>query len=120
MKMNSVCDVSKVLANRSKLADSTGISVKANMSEAERKVESILLKVRRGLINSGTERKSIKIRSNSLYVSNMKHGSVKDLKYVPCNSEAETAPLIPSLNDQNYESPGATEPSSAAPPEQSS
>lgn len=87
VKMNSVRDVSKVLANRFRLAGHPGISVKANMSAVERKVESVLLKVRWDLIHSGIERKSIKLRANSLYVNNVQHGSVMDFKYVRCVSE---------------------------------
>lgn len=85
--MNSVRDVSKVLANRSRLAGHPGISVKANMSAVERRVESVLLKARWDLIHSGIERKSIKLRANSLYVNNVQHGSVMDFKYVRCVSE---------------------------------
>ena len=45
------------------------------MSESEEIIESTLLKERRALIDSGTDRNSIKIRGNSLYVNKAKYGT---------------------------------------------
>ena len=76
------CDVANVLSNRHKLstADCPNVSLKPFMSIAERKTESTLLKERRALIDSGVERKCIKIRGNSLYINNTKVGSAnKDI-----------------------------------------
>ena len=72
------CDVELILSQRKKLSSKPGIGVKPDMSIDERKVESILLKERRSLINTGVERSSIKIRRNSLFVDNCKIGSVID------------------------------------------
>jgi len=62
------CDVQSILSKRSRLKDLPSIRIKPDMSKQERKVESLLLKERRQLINSGQDRKSIKIRFNTIYV----------------------------------------------------
>ncbi len=72
-KLTRTCDISSILSNRSKLSRTEGISIKPDMTREERSIESLLLKERRQLINSGTERTSIKIRGNAIYVNNMKH-----------------------------------------------
>lgn len=68
VKLSRSCKVTGILANRKKLADTPGISIKPDMSKEERLTESALLKTRWELMNSGTERKRIKIRGKSLYV----------------------------------------------------
>ena len=47
----------------------------------ERMVENSLLKERRSLINSGIERRFIKICGNSIYVKNKLHGIVQDRQF---------------------------------------
>ena len=84
VKLNCKRDVISILTNRTKLA--TGIFVKPDMSLQERKVEALILKERRSLINSGTDSKHIKIRGNSLFVRNNVFGSVdvtgSELKFI--------------------------------------
>lgn len=53
------------------------------MTRDERETEQALLKERRRLIDSGIERKDIKIRSSSLYVNNKLHGSVQNSQFHP-------------------------------------
>ena len=66
-------DVAIVLSNRHRIPKSEhpNVYIKPFMSIAERKTESALLKERRALIDSGVERRLIKIRGNSclLYTS---------------------------------------------------
>ena len=50
------------------------------MSAEDRKIESILLKERRNLINGGTEGKHIKIRGNGLYVHRKLYASVQNFQ----------------------------------------
>jgi len=50
------------------------------MSAEERKIESILLKERRNLINCGTEGKHIKIRGNGLYVHRKLYAAVQNFQ----------------------------------------
>ena len=52
------------------------------MSESERIIESTLLKERRALIDSGTDRNSVKICGNSLYVSNAKYGTANGSNFM--------------------------------------
>ena len=61
------------------------ISIKRGLSSEERAIENALLKERRSLIDSGIERRHIKILGKSLYVKNKLHGSVQ-------NSTFETTP----------------------------
>ena len=58
------------------------------MTVAERKTESTLLRERRALIESGIERKLIKIRGNSIFVNKTKVGSANENTFIPdqCNS----------------------------------
>lgn len=67
------------------------------MSPEERTVENALLKERRRLIDSGTERKFIKIRGNSLYVRNKLHGLVQDSQFhmATNSSSVSTVSQIP-------------------------
>ena len=73
-------DVTSILSNRHKIskADCPNVFLKPFMSTAERKTESTLLKKRRTLIDSGVERKLIKIRGNSLYINKAKVGSANE------------------------------------------
>ena len=80
VKFARSCDVASVLSNRHKIskADCPNVFLKPFMSIAERKTESTLLKERRTLIDSGFERKLIKIRGNSLYINKAKVGSANE------------------------------------------
>ena len=86
VKFARSCDVATVLSNRYKLSkiDHPNIFLKPFMTTAERKVESILLKERRTLIDSGVERNQIKIRGNSIYVNKTKVGSANGDIFIRC------------------------------------
>ena len=60
-KLIRSCDVSNILANRRKLSNLRGISIKPLMTSKERRTESTLLRQRRALIDSGVRKDSIKI-----------------------------------------------------------
>ena len=51
------------------------------MSESERIIESTLLKERRALIDSGTDRNSVIICGNSLYVNNAEYGTANESNF---------------------------------------
>ena len=89
-------EASLVLSNKDSLTASQ-ISIKRDMSPEERTVENALLKERRRLIDSGTERKFIKIRGNSLYVRNKLHGLVQDSQFhmATNSSSVSTVSQIP-------------------------
>ncbi len=83
VKLTRTCEVSSILAGRKNLRASPGFSIKPDMSKAERLIESTLLKKRWELIQSGTERKDIKIKGITIWVKNMKYGSVINSAYEP-------------------------------------
>ena len=76
-------DVTSILLNRRNLSRHPTVSIKPNLSKEQRKVESILLRKRWELINEyDHERGDIKIKGNSLFVKNRKHGPVHNLEYI--------------------------------------
>ena len=85
VKLNRPIDVSTILANRAKLDQSSKMFIKPHMSLAERQLESILLKERWKLIQSGIPRKHIKLKSDCLIVHNKKYGQVVDSKFTLCS-----------------------------------
>ena len=98
-KLVRAADVTKIFANRRKLP--TPISIKPDMSYAERRQYSILMQERWRLIQSGVSRKDIKIKGDSLYVSSKKHGCALDLKFKPCSgSNQSTTPCDYSTTSQ--------------------
>ena len=79
VKLSCACDVHTILSNRHKLADTeSSISIKPFMTKSERIAQSTLLKERRALIITGTDKSQIKIRGNTLYVNKAKYGTAKD------------------------------------------
>ena len=106
-----------LVLNSNKKSLSSGISIKPNLTVDERKIENILLKERRRLIDNGTERKHIRIRGNCLYLNNKLYGSVKNFKLclehggttsstasaLP-NDPHSTAQSIPSSSDASINS----------------
>ena len=81
VKLTRASDVQSILSNRANLSIMKGISIKEVMTHNERKVESLLLRERRSLIEAGISSKSIKLRGISLYVDRKRHGSVVDFVY---------------------------------------
>ena len=84
VKLSRSCDVANLLSSRFKLVDHPRIRIKPDLSRRERRIESILLKERRNLIDSGVDRKSIKIKGNSLVVNHLKFGVVTDSGFQLC------------------------------------
>ena len=69
------------------------------MSIAERKTESTLLKERRTLIDSGIERKHIKIHGNSIYINQIKVGSANEGNFIRHQQPLDQSPeSIPTNN----------------------
>ena len=60
-------EASLVLSKRRSLTSSS-ISIKPDMTRAEREIEQALLKERRNLIDSGVERKFIRIHGSIVYM----------------------------------------------------
>ncbi len=111
-KLSRSCEVSSILSQRGKLKGS-GLSIKADLNKEDRKIDQLLMSHRWSLIQSGTSRQLIKIRGNSIFVNNVKKGSVTGgvfsesesnllsdtedqslpLSNVEANSEVESLPL---------------------------
>jgi hypothetical protein len=104
VKFARTCDVAAVLSNRQKISkDHPNVFIKPFMSIAERKIESILLKERRTLIDSGVERKLIKIRGNSIYINKTKVGSANEDIFIRCqqpqDQSSEPTPTCHGTNN---------------------
>ena len=108
VKFTRSCDVATVFANLHKIpkSESPNISVKPFMSKAERNQESTLLKERRALIESGVDRKTIKIRGNSIVINKIKVGSANETNFTRHlehnNADIHVLPSNPALS--NYDS----------------
>jgi len=77
VKMLRICDVSSVLASRRNLSSvAPNISIKPDLSLEARRIEHVLLKERRELINSGGDKESIKLRGTILFKENQRYGEV--------------------------------------------
>ena len=77
---NRAIDVSLLLSKTSSLPN--GIWIKPDMTREERLIKLILQKERWALIQRETERKTIKIRGNKIFVNNKLHGEVKNSNLV--------------------------------------
>ena len=101
VKFARSCDVAMVLSNRHKISkvEHPRVYIKPFMSIAERKTESTLLKERRALIDSGVEKKLIKIRGNSIYIDKTKVGSANEDNFVRHQQPQDQSPEpIPTNN----------------------
>ena len=117
VKLIRSADVSNVLANRGSL--SPPFAIKPDRSSDERLKDSILLKERWKLIQSGISRKEIKIRNDRLFVHNKLYGKIFDSVFHPSSSDHVTissqskssAVIIPDpLNNSSTDSTPATDP----------
>ena len=77
VKLNRSCDALSILANRHKLLQSSTpvVFIKPHQSPHERSTEATLLCQRKLLIESGTDKKDIRIRGNSIFIKKKKYGS---------------------------------------------
>ena len=84
VKLVRIADVQCILSNRKVL--SSPFNVKPDMTVEERVRESILLKERWNLIQSGIPKNVIKIQGSRLYVRSALYGQFKDSKFVPSST----------------------------------
>ncbi len=94
VKLSRTCEVSSILAGRKNLRGSPGFSIKPDMTKAEREIEATLLKKRWELIESGIERKDIKIKGNTICVKDKKYGSVLNSVYKPITTQVIPIVLV--------------------------
>ena len=109
-KLNRSCNVLSILASRQKLVQSEtpGVFIKPHQSPYERSTEATLLHQRKLLIQSGTDKKDIKIRGNSIFVRKIKYGSANasDFKL--------HTPVIPTVSEETNDNALLSEPSMAS------
>ena len=92
LKLNRSIDVTTTLTNRGQAPQ--GITIKPDQTKEERQRESLLLSERWKLMQAGTDRKEIKIRSSIIYLKGIKHAQVHNnhLQYFsPSNQTASVA-----------------------------
>ena len=77
-------DVHTILSGRRKLSVRPGVIIKPDLSLEERKVEQLLLKERRSLIQRGVPHGAIKLCGSSLFVDNKEHGEVQNNQFEVC------------------------------------
>ena len=102
VKFVRIADVSSILSNKSVL--SPPIRIKPDMSPEERLRDSIPLKERWSLIQSGIPKNDIRIRKSHLYVKNKLHGQYKNSMFVhsisptpsPAGISPDQSPIVPS------------------------
>ena len=95
IKFVRVADVASILAKKKNL--SHPYSIKPDMSPDQRLQESVLMRERWSLIQTGTSRNHIRIRGNSIYVSSKLHGRVLDFKFErETQDDASPLPNSPS------------------------
>ena len=96
VKLTRSMDVHSILSQRSNLPE--GIVIKPDLSIAERKSESLLLKERFCLIQSGTDKRDIKIRLPILYLRGKKYAEVVNSTLVKTPSSAHSVSEVNSAN----------------------
>ena len=104
IKLTRAIDVINLLSNRSSFPKN--ISIKPDMTQAERTIESLLMKERWRLIQTGIDRKSIKIQAANIYVNNKLHGKVS-ISSLTLSSE------LSCHNNNSAMEPGVSESASA-------
>ena len=99
LKLNRAVDVTTILANRA-LAPQ-GITIEPDQTKEDRHRESLLLGERWKLIQAGTDKTDIKIRSLTLYLKGNKHAQVHNncLQYL-CSSNQTAQPAANSVPGQ--------------------
>ena len=96
VKLHRPLDASVILSNTRRLSDSPGISIRRDLSSADREVHSILIKERRSLLSSGVNSCDVKIKATSLYVPNSLYGEVVYKSFVHVNPPTVQLPTVPS------------------------
>ena len=95
--LSTTAEVRHVITHCSSLPSS--ISIKPDRSSSERKVEKILLSERWKLIQSGSDRRTIKISNSHLYLNGHLHGKVVDSTYCLAPFLGDLAPTLSNLSN---------------------
>ena len=97
--VNSTAQVRHVLTHHRSLP--SPITVKPNRSISERKIVKILFTERWKLIQAGSDRRSIKLRSSCLYLNGHLHGKVVNDAYSMAPFLSNLAPELSDLSNVN-------------------
>ena len=97
IKLNRAMDVSSILSKRSDLPD--GITVEPDMSIQEQLTERLLMKERWTLIQSGVNKKDIKIKSSVLYLRGKKHAEVSNSALIRLSSPTSHSSMDTSTTE---------------------
>ena len=100
-KLSRTCEVSSILSQRHKLKGSK-FSVKPDLTKEERKDDQLLMKRRWDLMQSGMRKEAIKFRGNSMYVNNLRFGSVVNGAFIEHNSSRVDDYLTASSHHCEY------------------
>ena len=87
------------MSNRSR--SPKGVSIKADLTQEERRRDALLLAERWKLLQSGVDKKLIRIRFSSMYVWGKKYGEVVDGCFKLCKSQTPNN----SFSDRDVEPP---------------
>lgn len=87
--LNSTADVRSILHCHNN-SSNTSVSIKPDLSAADRRANAILLKARWDLINSGIDRKCIKIRGANLLVNGKHYGKVLGSTFILASSATQS------------------------------
>ena len=96
VKFLRATDVQNILSRKRSL--SHPFSIQLDMSPTERLQHSALLKERWSIIQSGIERKNIKIRNTSIYVNNQLYGKLDSNNKF---QQASPPPISSTLSEEN-------------------
>ena len=110
-KLNRAVDVTNILSNRPNYP--TNVNIKPDLSPEDRTCESKLLAERWRLIQSGIDKRSIKIRRPSIYVNGKLHGKVHNSVFINADQVSmETEEAINSVrcppSNASTDSPSVT------------
>ena len=88
MKFVRIADVSNILSKKRNLHQP--YFIKPDLSQEQRNQETVLMRERWNLIQSGIPRNEVKLRNARLYVKNKLHGSVVDSLFVLASDHGST------------------------------
>ena len=102
VKLNRTIDVANILSNKSSYPEN--ITIKPDLSPKEREIDKLLMKKRWSLIQSGVDRKLIRIKKSSLYIQDTLYGRVENSSFHVVASDI-ASPKQPSVTGNNIAPP---------------
>ena len=97
--LSRASEVVEILSRRNSLADEK-IYIKPYLSLEEKHAESVLLKERRSLIDSGINRKLIRLRGSNLFIGQRHYGRVANGTFTQHLSLEDLAPHMAAISSQ--------------------